>query len=421
MKRLILVFILTLGLVLVACSSGTDEGSPTEPPSVPEEVAGEVDGDVVWARMQNSGTMVVGIAADYKPFEFWGTTYQMEGYDVDLIRDIASQLRLNIKLEDTTFPGLGNALRLGEIDVAISALSVTPERAAVADFSYVYYVGEDAVLGRSDQEYNISGRDDLGPFKIGVQTNSVYDAFVRDELIAGGSVQEANLIVFSDIRTAVQALGEGQVDLVMLDLQPAEVFAQAERIEIIAQGLHPQKYAIALPKGSTLLQEEINKALMSLEESGRLAELAEKHLGVDPEHVQPIEPPPDVIPDSDPDGCIDGMALMEDLSLDDEDLESLQQVGPGETFRKGWLVTNSGDCTWDSSYTLVSDGGDEQLADDTISVSVEGTADPGEEYEFWLDLTAPDDPGIFIAFWTMENGDGEMFGHRLPVIVEVAQ
>ncbi len=236
LKQLILVFILTLGLVLAACSSGTDEVPPTEPPSVPEEVAGEVDGDVVWARMQNSGTMVVGIAADYKPFEFYGTTYQMEGYDVDLIRDIASQLLLNIKLEDTTFPGLGNALRLGEIDVAISALSVTPERAAVADFSYVYYVGEDAVLGRSDQEYNISGRDDLGSFKIGVQTNSVYDAFVRDELIAGGSVQEANLIVFSDIRTAVQALGEGQVDLVMLDLLPAEVFAQAERIKSSLKG-----------------------------------------------------------------------------------------------------------------------------------------------------------------------------------------
>ena len=53
---------------------------------------------------------------------------------------------VTVELNDFAFDGLGSAIQIGQIDVAIAAISVTPERQAVVDFSNVYYASDDAVL-----------------------------------------------------------------------------------------------------------------------------------------------------------------------------------------------------------------------------------------------------------------------------------
>ncbi len=204
MKRIIVLLAFLLVLLLAACGGGEDPTPIPEPTPVPvatpEEEVVAPESDEVWARIQDSGEILVGVSADYPPFEFYTEDFQMDGYDIALIREIADRLGLRVKLQDQVFSGLGGALQLEQIDMAISALSVTPDREAVVDFSNVYYVGEDAIVGHPDQDYKVNTPRDLANYFIGVQKGSVYEDWIRDELVDTGLMPEDHLFVYLDIK-----------------------------------------------------------------------------------------------------------------------------------------------------------------------------------------------------------------------------
>ncbi len=426
MKRTVIVLTLIFTMLLVACAGQEEAPTPTKEPSpaptatAAEEVV-EPETDVVWARIQDSGQMVVGISADYPPFEYYSKDFQLDGYDVALIREIGTRLGVNVRLQDQVFPGLAGALQLEQIDVAISALSVTPEREAVVDFSNVYYVGADAALGHSDVDYAIATPRDLAQYRIGVQTGSVYEDWLRDELLDTGLMPEDHLFTYVDISNSLTDLEDDRIDLIILDLLPAEIAAAAkENVAIVAQELNKQRYAIAVPHGAEKLQTAINEALIDLQNEGFMAELANKYLNIDPEDILPIDPEEPVVPGPIPGGCVDGMAYVADLSLDDNNMADPPQMLPGQTFRKGWRLQNIGTCTWDSSYFLTYVNGSSRLAQMGGSpVFVQGEVKPGEMYDFWVDLVAPLVPGTYQGFWSMRNGDGILFGQRVWVGITV--
>jgi ABC-type amino acid transport substrate-binding protein len=101
-----------------------------------------------WQKISDAGKIVVGTAVDYPPFEYYDAGFQLDGFDPALLRAIAQQLGVEVEFVDLAFDGLGQALVLGQIDVAISALSETPERARLIDFTNPYFVSTDAYLTR---------------------------------------------------------------------------------------------------------------------------------------------------------------------------------------------------------------------------------------------------------------------------------
>jgi polar amino acid transport system substrate-binding protein len=352
---------------------------------------------------------------------FYTEDFQLDGYDIALIREIGDRLDLRVKLQDQVFSGLGGALQLEQIDIAISALSVTSDREAVVDFSNVYYVGEDAIVGNPDEEYNINTPRDFAGYFIGVQKGSVYEDWIRDELVDTGLMPEDHLFVYLDIKEAFEDLLEGKIGLVVLDLRPAEVAEATEEVEIVAQGMNRQRYAIAVPAGAINLQQAINETLTDLSNEGFLADLAEQYLNIDEDHLLPIEPQPPVTPGVPPEGCVDGMAYIADLNLDDNNMANPSLMAPGQPFRKGWRLKNIGTCTWDSTYALTYVNGNTPLSGMSGSpVFVKGEVKPGEMYDFWADLVAPIVPGTYQGFWSMRNGNGILFGQRVWVGITVA-
>ncbi len=425
MKKIAVLLVLLFTILLAACGGRQDPTPAPEPTPVPSATPAEEvvvpEGDEVWARIQDKGEIVVGVSADYPPFEFYTDEFQLDGYDVALIREIGSRLGLQVRLQDHVFAGLGDSLRLGQIDVAISALSVTPEREAVVDFSNVYYVGEDAVVGHPDKEYTINTPRDLAAYTVGVQQGSVYEDWVRDEFVNTGLMPEDHLFVYLDIKDAFTDLLADRLDLIVLDRRPAEVAEATEEVVIVTQGLNRQRYAIAVPAGANNLQQAINDTLTDLSNEGFLADLAQKYLQIDRENLLPIDPQPPVTPGPEPEGCVDGMAYVADLSLDDNNMASPPQMIPGQPFRKGWRLQNIGTCTWDSTYSLTYVNGNTPLSQmGGAPVFVRGEVKPGGVYDFWADLVAPIVPGTYQGFWSMRNGTGILFGQRVWVGITVA-
>ncbi len=318
-----------LALGLAAC--GGAQPQPTAAPE-PSPTTAPGLGDV-WANAQQSGKLVVGVSADYPPFEFYNDRFQLDGFDIALMDAIGEKLGVKIEFNDFAFDGLGNALQLGQIDAAISAISVTPEREELVDFSNIYYVGADALLVAENSPLtSLTIDDDLTGLRLAVQSGSVYESFADQELVETGLLPEDNLHAYTDIEQAVSDLQRGRVDAVLLDRQPALAFQARGGVRNIGEGLHPQNFALAVAKGQEPLRRVINQALSQLDSEGVIDDLAVQYLKVKPDDILPLptpepeQPTPTPVPNQPTPTprpqpvCVDGMAWVADLTFDDRNM-----------------------------------------------------------------------------------------------------
>ncbi|MCB0086465.1 MAG: transporter substrate-binding domain-containing protein [Caldilineaceae bacterium] len=309
---------------------------------------------------------------------------------------------------------------------------MTPGREAQVDFSQIYYVSEGAVLAAAGSNIGpIGALSDVAAYRVAVQQSSIYADRLQDELVATGLMDAANLFTYDEADHAVRDLKAGRVDLVVLDLLPAEKFASQGGVTLVGQGFSRQRYAVAVPKGATELQTQINLALSKVQNQGAIANLVEEYLALataeilpmpSPTPLPPASPPaatPTVAPSPTP-GCIDSMAFVNDLSYDDYDMTAPPLLEPGQTFRKGWRVLNNGACTWGGAYTLsYAQGNAPWPAMSGQSVTVQSNVAPGATYDFYFDLVAPAAPGTYRVIWQMHNNRGVAFGDRVWVGITV--
>lgn len=437
----LIVSILITAVVLLAACGGADPtptvaptaeipptntAIPAKPTDNPEGGNTEALVDSTWARIQQTGTMLVGISLDYPPFEYYTEDFEPTGYDVALIQEIGKRLGVEVEIKDIAFDGLGNAIFLDAVDTAISAISVSPERDNLVDFSNIYYISEDAVLSHVD-----SGIDEIPAIKdvaddlVGVQRGSIFEEWIRTELIEPGLMPEENLLVYLEAADIIRDLREKRIDLAVMDLYPAQlaVAEYSDEIQLIGNGLNRQRYAVTMPQGSPLLQKAINDTLVDLQNEGVLADLAKEYLNLDPDEIIPIPTPDPSVPTATPgkpSGCIDHMAFIQDLNYDDQSMTNPAKFLPGQAFRKGWRIQNTGTCTWDNNYDFVYVRGNNSLARmGGQPTPVRGTVAPGQLYDMYVDLVAPAVPGIYQGFWSMRSADGILFGESVWVGIEV--
>lgn len=435
MKRhtfLFLALIVLAALALAACTAYPPAG-PTPTPT-----GGE------WARIQQAGTLTVGTSADYPPFSFYDGRFNLTGFDPELARAVGEKLGLEVRVIDIPFPGLYDALDVGQIDVAVSAISVTPERELRVDFSDVYYIAEDAFLTRADSALlDLTSIEEVrSDTRVGVQEGSVYQAWAEDTLVDAGLLPAENLLLYSDVEQAVRDLQRSRVDMVIMDANPAQQFVtDADNLKIVAQGINVQRYAMAVVNGSNELRRNLNAALEELRMDGTIETLALDFFGVNvgqvpgprmtatpttaatPIAATPIPlptKPATPAPPATPARCQDSMTFVADLNFDDQNMQNPPVLNPGQRFTKSWRVRNSGTCTWTTAYRLVFVQGNlpgAQMSGQPAFVA--GRVASGATYDFNVPMVAPVIPGTYQGFWQMFNDLNAPFGQRIWVGITV--
>lgn len=423
---LILAAIIVAGLLYYVLVGQRLLNPPTPtPPSVVDDS---------WTRVQAAGTLLVGASADYPPFAYYTDDFQLEGLDIALIREVGRRLGVNVEIQDMAFEGLPGALQLRQIDVAVAALSVTAERQETLDFSHTYFVSEDAFLARQGEAGQITSVNDIIGRRIGVQRGTVYEEWLQTSLINSGQAPAGNVFVYERIDQAIGDLRENRIDLVALDIQPAQDAAAQGGVTVAARGLNRQLFAIAFPKGADALRAQINQVLIQMQNDGQLAAMIAQYTGVDPGDVvvpptstpTPFPPATPVAPTSTPVApptavpCVNGMRYIADLNLDDRNMTAPPPVAPGQAFQKGWRISNNGTCTWNSSYRLVYVSGN--LPEASMGgqpTPILGSVATRQAYDIYVNLIAPLQPNTYQGFWQMVDGQGRPFGDRIWVGIRV--
>ncbi len=100
-----------------------------EPPAAPASVPAVAD-----VPQLQDGKLHVGMEMAFAPMEFKDELKKPAGADVELAQALGKALGVEVELVDMEFDGLIAAVKSGQVDVAISAMTVTPERSAEIDF-----------------------------------------------------------------------------------------------------------------------------------------------------------------------------------------------------------------------------------------------------------------------------------------------
>ncbi len=356
---------------------------PLEPKDTPSP------SDPTWEKIVEKGKITVGVSADYPPFAYVGDDFTIQGFDLALIEEIGKRLGIPLDIKNMAFDGLMNALQVDQIDMAIAAISQTQERDAYIDFSNVYYVSDDAILTYEDSPFEVNQVEDLAAYRVGVQSGSVYETWLTNELVDVGLMQPQYLISFESPEEGLQSLSppNAKINFFIMDLLPAQVAEKEEPVKIVIQGLNPQRYSIGLPQGANVLKQKLDQILDEMQKDGTLEVLAKQYLKIEdlPDYPTPM---PTMAPAT-PSACLDSMSFVADLTFPDNNMFNPPQVTPGTPIQKGWRIKNTGTCSWDSTYVLTYAGS--SPVDTPVGgnpVAFQGIVQPGQNYDIYVNLTA---------------------------------
>ena len=237
-------------------------------------VASAASADDSLAKVKAKGRLVVGINAEFAPFEFHAMVNGKDtvvGFDVDMAKDIAKDIGVELELKDQPFDGLLASLQSGQVDVLISGLSATEERRKTVDFSVPYYKGAQVLLTTRANVLKFSSFSDLKKYKIGLQLSSLQDKLMQTLLPNG------NYTKIESMKALILSLKSNQIDGIVTTKIVSEMavaanpeLAIADKVFIDGSSLNSPGVAVALRKGATALMMQMNVTIKRLNESGQM-------------------------------------------------------------------------------------------------------------------------------------------------------
>jgi polar amino acid transport system substrate-binding protein len=225
-----------------------------------------------------SKVLKVGSETSFAPFEFQDAkSNEYVGFDMDLIQAIGKQMGYEVKVQSMGFDGLIPALEAGNIDVAVSGMTINEERAKKVNFSKPYYKSGLNVVVKIDNT-TIKSFKDLDGKKIAVQIGTTGANEAK-------KVPNATIREFNNAPEAFMELKAGGVDAVVNDAPVNEYYiaqAGSKDAKVVGELLSSEDYGIATSKKNTELAGKIDKALDELKKNGEYEKIYVKWFGKKP-------------------------------------------------------------------------------------------------------------------------------------------
>lgn len=257
-KLIALIAVSTIAISMVGCGSNAKKDSSKSNVSSLEAI-------------KSKGKLVIGTSADYPPYEFHTEVDgkdQIVGFDIEIAKQFAADLGVELEIKDMAFDGLLVALQSDKVDMIFAGMTPTEERKQNADFSDIYYTATHRFILRSGEETAITSMEDLKGKKIGVQKGSIQEGIAQDNFDA------ANIKSLDKVTDLVLDLKNNKVDAVLAELPVAEINVQKNEGIAIAKNLEVKDpdggTAIAMKKNSPELQTEINKTIKKLQDEKKI-------------------------------------------------------------------------------------------------------------------------------------------------------
>lgn len=237
--------------------------------------------------VDRSRRLVVGMELGYPPFEMTDEQGRPAGVSVDLARGLAAALKRELVIENIAFDGLIPALKTGRIDLILSSLTRTAERAESIDFSEPYL--ETGLCLLIHQASPVTGPAELDQpgRKVAVKKGTTGHAY------ASARLRQAEVLVLDQEAAAVLEVAQGKVDAFIYDQM--SVFKHWQRNDrttrAVLEPFQKEHWAIGIRKGNDSLRSEVNGFLAEFRRTGGFDRLGDRWLKEQKEAFQRLHLP----------------------------------------------------------------------------------------------------------------------------------
>ena len=228
----------------------------------------------------------VGFAAEpYPPFTAPDASGNWEGWEVDFMKAICAEAKLDCVITPVAWDGIIPALTTNKIDMIIGSMSITAERQQTIDFSDKYYNSPPGIIGAKDVKFEATP-EGLAGKTLGVQVATIHQVYANKYFgAAGATVKE-----YQTQDEANNDLAAGRIDAVQADSIALGDFLKTEQgaaccdmkgtvkddPEILGLGV-----GVGLRKGETELKDKINAAIKAIRANGTYDEFSKKYFNFD--------------------------------------------------------------------------------------------------------------------------------------------
>ena len=255
-----------IAALLAACSSG-ENGS--------DGGSGGSGGEDVLARIQESGTVRIGVEGTYRPYAFHHDSGELVGFEKEIADAIAEGLGATPEFIETEWDSLIAGLDVDRYDLVINNVGITEEREQAYAFSepYAQSIGRIAVPEDSD----IETVEDLEGAQA-AQTATSNWAQQMEEL-------GADVVPVQGFAEAIELVVQGRADATANDFISFQTY-QEEHPDAAFRVLDADlptdvTVGVIMQQGQDDLVSEVNSILEELMSDGSLTAIYEEWVGED--------------------------------------------------------------------------------------------------------------------------------------------
>lgn len=216
--------------------------------------------------------LVVGVKGDYKPYGFLDASGKNIGIEVELAREVADKLKVNIRFIQVSAANRMQLVSEGKIDLLIATMTDKPDRRKIvyaSDPNY-YSSGTNVIAKRSDdfnQWKELSGKKVCGI------TGAFYNKSTRDKY-------GASMVVFDGTKDALAALQQQKCSAFVYDdsfLAGLLTDPEWSEYEMPFETEDDVPWALAVRKGEDRFHAIMNEMIIDWHKTGRILGLEAKY------------------------------------------------------------------------------------------------------------------------------------------------
>ncbi len=226
--------------------------------------------DTSLSDIKKRGVLVVGSDIPYGVMEFFDQNNKAVGIDVDIATEIASRLGVKLEFNNCAWDKIFPLVKNGQIDLAISSITITPERQKEMLFSDSYFNGGQVIVTNENNQ-EIKGVNDLLDKKIAVQKDSTGYKEAKKYTSENSIFAYLNFDATSDGQGIINDLNNKKFVVIIVDyIQALALIKNNSNLKIIGVPFTKEEYGIVTKIGNNSLMEKINSVLQDMREDGTL-------------------------------------------------------------------------------------------------------------------------------------------------------
>ena len=226
-------------------------------------------------EIYEKGKIVIGTTGSQPPFSMTTKSDSLIGYEIEIARNLAEAMGVEVEFKIMTFDELLPAVTSGEIDAAMSGITMTVSRNKGVVFVGPYsYTGKSLLVTKKTlKKLDKTNNENIGEFKLTALKGSTSEQFVKDEF------KGAQAIYVETIDEAIKSVQDGTSDALVADFPTCVVAALQDsdkKMRYLEEPINMEPIGMAISTTDVRLINLIQNYLYFLDSSNQIEKLEDK-------------------------------------------------------------------------------------------------------------------------------------------------